>query len=238
MKTIMLSNSLVVKCPDALQLWDYEKNSGICPQDVSLHTKQKLWWKCHKGHSWQSPVNGVASNGTRCPYCAGYKAIPGETDLATLFPDVAAEWDYSKNGQLTPDSITPGSHEKIWWICAKGHSYPSAPYSRTREAGTGCPYCAGRKVLQGFNDLETLKPALASEWYQPLNGALQPSDVTLGSNKKVWWCCSENHVWEAYVFSRTRFKGSGCPVCTGVAKARKIKYFIDDASIKDSVQCK
>lgn len=232
MKTIMLSNCLETKCPDILDLWDYEKNAGISLQEVSLHTKKKVWWKCDKGHEWQAPVNGVASNGTRCPYCAGSKAIPGQTDLVTLFPKIAAEWDHAKNGQRTPDTVAPGSHEKVWWQCERGHSYQSAPYSRTRGAGSGCPYCTGRKVLAGFNDLGTLKPDLASEWYYPMNGELTPADVTPGSNKKVFWCCSENHVWEACIYSRTRFRGSGCPVCAGNVKPRRIKYFQNDEYLR------
>lgn len=232
MKTINSENSLVVKCPDILDFWDYDKNKDISPQDVSIHHKHKLWWKCEKGHSWQAPVNGLAYNGTRCPYCAGFKAISGETDIETLFPKLAAEWDYDKNVKLTPNAVTPSSHEKIWWKCALGHSYQSAPYVRTGQYKSGCPYCTGRRVLPGFNDLETLKPALAGEWYYPLNGDLKPSDVTLGSNKKVWWCCSDNHVWEAYVYARTKFNGTGCPVCSGVVKSRKIKYFIDDEYVR------
>lgn len=232
MKTIKFSNTLAEKCPDILDLWDYEKNEGLCPENVSVHAKKKVWWRCECGHSWQSPVNGVAGGGTRCPYCAGYKAIPGETDIVTLFPKIAAEWDYEKNGKLDPCSVAPAAHSKVWWKCALGHSYQSPPYSRTGHYKSGCPYCSGRRVLPGFNDLETLKPALASEWYQPLNGELTPSDVTLGSNKKVWWCCSENHVWEANVFARTRFRGSGCPVCSGVAKSRRIKFFTDDTYVR------
>ena len=231
MKTIISSNSLEVKRPDLLDLWDYEKNAGISPQDISIHHKKILWWKCEKEHSWQAPVNGVASNGTRCPYCAGLRAFPGESDIVTLFPEIAAEWDYEKNGKLDPSSIAPTTHSKVWWKCALGHSYQSAPYSRTGHYKSGCPYCSGRTVLPGFNDLETLKPMLASEWYQPLNGDLKPSDVTLGSNKKVWWCCSDHHVWEAYVYARTKFNGTGCPVCAGVTKNRRIKYYIDDDSI-------
>ena len=231
MKPIRFSNTLAEKCPDILALWDYEKNMSISPQNVSHNTKTRVWWKCDRGHSWQAPVNGVAYNGTRCPYCTGYKAIPGETDIMTLFPEIADEWDYEKNGSLDPCSVAPASHDKIWWKCTLGHSYQSAPYSRTGHYKSGCPYCTGKKVLLGFNDLATLKPALASEWYQPLNGDLTPSDVTPGSNKKVWWCCSDHHVWEAYVYARTRYRGSGCPVCSGVAKSRRIKYLIDDECI-------
>ena len=107
MKTINSSNSLVEKRPDILYLWDYEKNAGISPQDISIHHKKILWWKCECGHSWQAPVNGVASNGTRCPYCAGLRACPGETDFMTLFPEIAAEWDYEKNGNLSPCNVAP-----------------------------------------------------------------------------------------------------------------------------------
>ena len=153
MKPILYANSLVVKCPDILDLWDYEKNEGVCPQEISLHTKRKVWWKCDKGHSWQAPVNGVAGSGTRCPYCAGFKAIPGETDIATLFPEIASEWDYAKNGKLTPEGVTPASHTKAWWRCKTGHSWQAAPYSRTGKYNSGCPYCTGRRVLRGFNDL-------------------------------------------------------------------------------------
>ncbi|MBQ5361744.1 MAG: zinc-ribbon domain-containing protein, partial [Clostridia bacterium] len=134
-----------------------------------------------------------------------------------------------KNGKLDPRSLSPASHTSVWWKCAQGHSYKSAPYSRTGRYNSGCPFCTGRKALPGFNDLKTLKPELASEWYQPFNGDLTPEDVTLSSNKKVWWCCSENHVWEACVYSRTRYRGSGCPVCAGVAKSCKVGYFIDKA---------
>lgn len=231
MKPILFSNNLAEKCPDVLALWDYDKNQGVSPQETSVHAKKKVWWKCDKGHSWQSPVNGVAGGGTRCPYCMGYKAIPGETDLVTLFPAIAAEWDYDKNGRLDPHGVAPAAHTKVWWKCEKGHSYQSAPYSRTGKLNSGCPYCAGRKVMPGFNDLQTLKPDVAGEWYAPLNGALTPSDVTPGCNKKVWWQCADGHVWEACVYSRTRFRGSGCPVCSGVAKARRIKYFLNDECI-------
>ena len=65
--------------------------------------------------------------------------------------------------------------------------------------GVGCPYCAGRKVLVGFNDLETLEPELAPQWHPSLNGTLTPRMVTTGSHQKVWWQCEKFRVWEATV---------------------------------------
>lgn len=218
---------LQTKDPEAAKLWDYEKNGGLTPRDVSPGSRMKVWWKCEQGHGWQAQVYSVSQGGTRCPYCMGFRAIPGETDLVTLSPGVAEQWDYERNGDLDPGTVSASSHDKIWWKCGLGHSWQSAPYSRTKPNGSGCPYCTGRRVLPGFNDLATLRPGLAEEWYQPLNGGLKPGDVTLGSNKKVWWRCSEHHVWQAVIYGRTKPNGTGCPVCAGVAKARRIRWFMD-----------
>ena len=50
---------------------------------------------------------------------------------------------------------------------------------------------------------------------------LTPEQVTLGSNKKVWWRCSERHIWQAAIYARTRTRGSGCPICAGTVKGTK-----------------
>ena len=105
-----------------------------------------------------------------------------KNDLATLYPDIAAQWDEEKNGALRPSSVTAGSNRRVWWRCEKGHSYRAVIAQR----GDGCPYCANRKVLPGFNDLATVQPLVAKQWHESLNGALTPEMVTAGSHKKVW----------------------------------------------------
>ncbi len=210
-------------------LWHTEKNDTLIPEKIKTGSHKKVWWRCDKGHSWQAPVYFITISGGGCPYCSGMRAISGENDLATQFPEMAKEWDHVRNGSLAPNNMLPQSRIKVWWRCELGHSWKAAPYSRTRENGSGCPYCTGKKVLPGFNDLATLKPALAKEWYHPLNGDLKPSDVTPGSNKKVWWRCSEGHVWQAAIYARTRQKGTGCPICAKSARVRG-KACADDAA--------
>ena len=224
LRPIVGETDLATKLPEIAALWDMERNAPLTPADVTPGSKNKVWWRCTRGHSWQTTVLSVAGEGSGCPYCAGRKAIPGETDLVSLFPEVALQWHPERNGTLDPRTVTAASHEKVWWLCEKGHSWQAAPFSRTRAKSSGCPYCTGRKVLAGFNDLGTLKPGLAEQWYQPLNGQLTPSDVTLGSNKKVWWRCSQHHVWQACVYARTKRNGTDCPVCAGVARSRRIHY--------------
>lgn len=55
-----------------------------------------------------------------------------------------------------------------------------------RSEGSGCPYCAGRKVLPGFNDLETLYPDVAAQWHREKNGPLSARDVYTGSKIRIW----------------------------------------------------
>ena len=122
-----------------------------------------------------------------------------------------AQWDYEKNTDVLPHSLSAGSGRLVWWKCEKGHSWKTSVNHRSH--GTGCPYCVGKKVLKGYNDLETQNPELAAEWNYDRNGKLLPEDARPGSSKKVWWKCKYSHEWQAKISSRN--SGYGCPYCAG-----------------------
>ena len=208
--------------PHIMSIWSDQNE--LSPTAVTAGSTRKVRWICEKGHEWEARVDSIALAGNGCPYCAGRQAIPGETDLATLRPELMEQWDFEKN-TLDPAKITVADHGKAWWKCELDHSWQATVYSRTREKAAGCPYCTGRQVLPGFNDLATLKPRLAEQWYQPLNEPLNPQDVTLGSNKKVWWQCNEGHVWHAFIYARTKPNGTGCPVCAGTVNRKRRKRY-------------
>ncbi len=191
--------------------WDYEKNNALSldPFFVGMASHKKAWWKCSEGHSWYAMISDRSGQNRGCPYCAHQIPIKGENDLQTIYPEIAKEWHQSKNKDA-PSDYLPGSHKMVWWICSKGHEYQSIIKNRTK--GVGCPYCAGKKVLVGFNDLGTKKPDLASEWHPTKNGNLKPSDVTPFSNKKVWWICTFGHEYESTVNNRSN--GRGCKKCS------------------------
>jgi len=201
-----------------LSQWHPRLNGELTPHMVSAGSAKKVWWRCEKGHEWQAAVYAMSRDRTSgCPVCAGKRVIPGENDLATSFPVVAAQWHPTKNGELTPSDVTPYSNRRVWWICDKGHEYYTRIALRTME-NSGCPYCEGKKVLAGFNDLATKFPEIADQWHPDLNGSLTPQMVTPGSHKNVWWRCSEGHAWQSAVYSRTSKRKHGCPVCSGRAK--------------------
>lgn len=116
-------------------------------------------------------------------------------------------WHPEKNKPLTPKTLPFGSKRKIWWRCELGHEW------QARCAGRyGCPVCAGKVVLPGFNDLAGQYPELSAQWHPDLNGDLTPANVTPNSNRKVWWRCEAGHAWQAVIAKRVR-SGSGCPYC-------------------------
>ena len=188
--------------------WDFEKNLEYSPYKIMLGSGKIIWWKCAKGHEWQQTVD-KRNNGVGCPYCSNHKILKGYNDLATTNPDLVVEWNYEKNGNLTPENLIAGSEHKVWWKCAKGHEWQATIVNRNK--GTGCPYCAGREVLIGFNDLATTNPALAAEWNYEKNENLSPQDVTRSSSRKVWWRCSEGHEWQATIANRNY--ENNCPIC-------------------------
>ena len=131
------------------------------------------------------------------------KVLAGFNDLKTKFPDIAAEaygWD--------PTTVAEMSNQKKDWKCKKGHIYSSVISSRTAN-GTGCPFCSGRKVIVGFNDLQTKYPDIAVEAYM-----WDPSIIMPGTHQKKDWKCKKGHIYTSMVNNRT-CHGKGCPVCAG-----------------------
>ena len=215
-KVLKGENDLQTLNPILSKEWNCEKNNGLTPSNVMPNSNKKVWWKCSQGHEWQAVI-GSRNSGCGCPYCAGQKVIKGNNDLQTLNPDLAKEWNYEKNAVLAPVDVMSNSGKKVWWKCSKGHEWESTISNRNN--GRGCPYCAGKKVLKGYNDLQTANPTLANEWNYERNNSLTPSEVTPNSNKKVWWKCNQGHEWQATIGNRNI--GRGCPECAKQKRKKK-----------------
>ena len=227
-------NDLQTIAPDVAKSWHPTLNGELTPELVTAGTPKRVWWQCEKGHEWESMIaNRVRGRG--CPICSGKLVAEGINDLGTTHPDLAEEWHPDKNGSVLPQAVTAGCNKKAWWRCKLGHEWEAPIYSRVD--GRGCPYCAGKRVLKGFNDLQTRVPEIAMEWHPTLNGDLTPEQVTDGSAKYAWWLCAYGHVWKTRVSFRTgRPKQTGCPVCAGKVKQAKQRYY--EALERESAEIK
>ena len=214
-------NDLQTVNPALAEEWNHEKNNEFMPTDVLPNSNKKVWWKCTQGHEWQATISS-RHKGAGCPYCSGRYSVKGKTDLKTTNRTLAKEWNYDKNGDLKPENFTANSGSKVWWRCRNQHEWKAT--IKDRNNGRGCPYCAGKKVLIGYNDLQTINPALAKEWCYEKNGDLKPENFTANSGSKVWWKCHKGHEWLASIAHRNH--GRGCPVCASERNTSFPEYLI------------
>lgn len=220
-------NDLETIHPELLEEWDYEKNE-IKPNEVLSGSTKKVWWKCkYCGKSWKTAIiHRTGKRETGCPNCAPKlnrenqlkNQIMKEGSLADKYPQLLKEWNYEKNN-ISPDKVVSKSAKKVYWKCEKGHEWEAIIASRTRKHGTGCPICAGKKVLEGFNDLKSQKPILVKEWDYKKNNSINmyPEKITSHSEKKVYWICPIcGTSYKAAICHRVN--GTACPQCANELK--------------------
>ena len=126
----------VTESPHAMAHWDSELNeqAGLHPDKLTCGSNKRAHWvcqRCSKGqlHRWTTRVNRVAQQHSGCPYCAGRQACVCNS-LQSLYPAVAAEWDFSKNTG-TPAEYTASCCEKVWWRNSKRGSFLQSINKRT-----------------------------------------------------------------------------------------------------------
>ena len=254
--------SLAEARPDLAKEWNYEKNGDLRPEDVGHRSDKKVWWICpydvpddypveslrgkHFDFEWKAAIgNRTGNQHVGCPYLTGKAVWPGFNDLATINPELAAQWHPTKNGDLKPTQVTANSGLKVWWSLSYDVplDYPIEPLRgkhfkfewestiTNRSSGLGCPFLSGRAIWPGFNDLVTTNPELAAQWHPIKNGNLKPIQFTANANKKVWWLLSYDvpidypveylrgkhfeFEWKAEIHNRNN--GCGCPYLTGNA---------------------
>lgn len=174
---------------------------GWDPSKVLAGSNRKLPWVCNLGHKWESVVDNRTRRDSECLYCRNKLVLPGFNDLSTTNPEIAQlafGWD--------PHSVTRRSGRKREWQCDKGHRWIAIIAGVT--GGSGCPTCNNKKILFGFNDLQSLFPEIASE-----ADGWDPKTIGAGTHKVMKWRCPKGHSYKSAVFNRTR-RGDICPVCS------------------------
>lgn len=201
-----------IESPHLLLEWDYDKNEKG-PSEYMPQSGKKVWWKCDKGHSWESRIQDRSKGMGKCRTCNFHP-------ISETHPDLVEEWHPTLNGEQTPDTISSGINHKVWWICPQGHDYEMSPNNRCK--GSSCGICHrqhyNKSKPKGDRNEKSLVehyPELVKEWDHDKN-KLSPSRYSYGSNLKVWWVCSKvaEHKWEEKIHNRV-YNNCGCPYCSG-----------------------
>jgi predicted metal-binding protein len=147
--------SLADKYPQIAAEWHPTRNADVTPEQVYSRSQKKRWWLCAQGHSYDmKPADRTGKQASGCPYCSGAR-LTTDRSLATMFPDIAAEWHPTKNGRLTPEDVAYGSDKRAWWKCLVSSRHPAwraspnrrtQPYTRAKKSlvkstAGGCPRC-------------------------------------------------------------------------------------------------
>jgi hypothetical protein len=130
------------------------RNGNRTPGTVRCNEHNKVWWRCSvdPDHEWDaSPYNRV-KKATGCRFCTGH-AVDPKRSFAARFPEVAAEWDYERNGTDRPEDFLPASNRETHWICKKGHRWHTKIYERTSPRMLhGCKECHDELEAAGLVD--------------------------------------------------------------------------------------
>lgn len=99
------------------------------------------------------------------------------------------------------------------WGCSTNSEHVwLASLSERGVRGLGCPYCSGRKILVGDNDIATHHPELIRMWSDK-NDYL-PTEVTRGSRKSMVLNCLSGHEYSVTAKNYSVL-GRRCPYCSG-----------------------
>ena len=189
--TKKFNNSLASNYPNIASEWHPTKNGQLTPDKVNKGSRFIVWWKCPKGHEYQMKIsdrtrkvyvdkNGKKHNPQGCPICSSKQVVIGYNDLKSCFPNIASEWHPTKNGELKPSEVMPGSGKEVWWLGKCGHEWKSTPNKRCYD-NAQCPVCYRENKSPSIVCIETnIKYKNAKEAGQKLN---------IKSYKSIYKCC-------------------------------------------------
>ena len=217
-RRISITNRFDLTQTKLMTEWNYQKNQ-IKPSEITGGSNKKIWWKCQKGHEWESKVADRVQRGYGCKFC-NKKKVQGsykKGDWIEERLDLIDQWMYEKNdlyGQ--PSHFSSSSTKKVWWKCDLGPDHEWEAEIRKRvKTNTNCPFCAGKKISV-TNSLINNYPRIAEQFHPILNAEIKVESLFMNSNKTIWWKCDlgPDHEWKTQVYSRT-YRNRDCPFCSG-----------------------
>lgn len=125
--------------PTLMSEWHPTKNEGIDPWILGIGSQTKVWWRCSERHEWSTMVKSRTKEDNGCPECTG-RVASEKNSLATVYPDVAAEWHPTRNDK-TPRDVTSKNHYRAWWRCRTCFYEWQAPVNMRTVNKSGCPLC-------------------------------------------------------------------------------------------------
>lgn len=213
--------------------WDYNKNKGIDPWELSYGSREEIYIFCQEKSYHESyktkPSHFIA--GFRCPYCSGayiHKLDSfGQWAIDNICNDFLEKyWDYDKN-KIDPMTLAKQSKTKIYIKCLNKEyhgSYTTYPgdfiYDNNR-----CPFCSCRS-LHRFDSLGAVRSEALDTW-SDLNEDT-PFDIAPKSKQIRWFKCENNKHkdYKSRVY-RANIRNFECPKCHSEQEDSYLQKMVD-----------
>jgi hypothetical protein len=165
--------------------------------------------------------------------------VPYERSLEFFAKDNNMDYlldEFSNKNNTTTDNVFRASNLQYYWNCKECKSEFIQSSNTRTQYKCRCPYCAGQRV-NDTNSLASIYPILANELHPTKNKKLFPNEVHFGSQKYVWWKCSNNsnHEWKAKIETRS-IRKYGCPICAESKGEKRIRQWLEENEIKFMAQ--
>ena len=74
--------------PNLIKEFHPTKNCDLKPENLTIKSEKKVWWKCPKGddHEWKTSVTNRIK-GFGCPYCSSSGTSEPETRILCVLED-------------------------------------------------------------------------------------------------------------------------------------------------------
>lgn len=93
--------------PDLLTEWHPTRNPSLSPNSVSSKSNVRVWWKCKRGHEWNTKLSNRTCQGSDCPYCHG-RYSDTVSEIWKTCPVCGYEWRIIKGS--AKDKACPKCH--------------------------------------------------------------------------------------------------------------------------------
>ena len=208
-----------------------------------IDQKTKIEFYCNEcGNRWMTTPMSILKTSNGCPECSRRlirkklitKNIETSGRFIDLYPELARMIDNEKNIDINIEDFSPHSGQYVWLKCEVcGYSWKSRIANIVKNKDN-CPKCYHNNMSNNVINYRLNKngsfvdyyPELLEEWNYDKNINLNPNNLLVKSNKKVWWVCKKcGCEWQAKVSKHTA--GEGCPYC----------YRFEKSNLQQKVQC-
>ena len=132
------------------EVWDFEKNSGLDPWNISRGSKLKKYWFICQEKGYHGSYDMKCDNftrGSRCPYCStrNGKVHPKDSLEQYIIDNYGEEFlsVWSDKNKKSPFEYAFKSHDKVWWKCQCGkHEDYKRRVIESTMCEFRCPKCS------------------------------------------------------------------------------------------------